>query len=266
MQWRKYLVPNYFIRGKADSLKKFFLYVLFALIVPFDVFAAELEVASKVEKYYKTTVVNSGISNYAETDSIHYLTTTEEITEEEYNSFDENSIVPLSLYGYVETNYKKLTIEILKDASKFRYQATLDWKTIPKVRSYDTIAIGHYASVKASGTAFFKQRYCATNGVCKTSSTYYPQTFVSGSSATFHLPTGDLTSLIQTFYFDIEKAVDETIIRQVVTADYAHAVKTVKITDAIKLSVSNAGIKLDNSIQDSYDEISPAEATWTGSW
>ena len=89
-------------------MKKFFLSVLFAfIVVPFNVCAEELEVIAKVEKYYKTTIVDSKISNYT-FDNTHYFTTTEEVTEEEYNSFNGNSITPLSLYGYVETNYKKL--------------------------------------------------------------------------------------------------------------------------------------------------------------
>lgn len=249
----------------------FYLGLFIMMLLPFNVFALEeieenFEVVSKTEKYYKTTTIDTGIKTYTMDTDDNYISLTEEITEEEYNNASLNSMLPNSSYEYVETSYKKLTSYILVNGDKFRYQAVLDWKTIPKVRSYDTIAIGHYASVKPIGNVFFNQYYCKTDNNCTTSTSYFPQTFETGSAATFKVPVGDLTTLKQTFYFDIQKAVDATVIRQVAAGDYAHAVKSIDIFQAKNFTVSVSGISFNNSVKNSYDDIQVAEATWSGSW
>ncbi len=168
--------------------------------------------------------------------------------------------------AYVETSYKKLTTTISNNGSYYRYKAVLNWKNFPKVRSYDTIAIGHYASVKLRGILHFEQTYCITDGTCRTIQAYYPTTQDAGSAATFKVPTGDMTSLSQTLYFDVQKSVDATIVSQKATGDYAHAVENVTIGKARNFTISNSGIIFASSSKDSFDEIPPAQATWSGSW
>lgn len=161
---------------------------------------------------------------------------------------------------------KKLTTYILTNGSYYRYKAVLNWKTFPKVRSYDTIAIGHYASVEKRGSVYFSQTYCDLNNDCRTIQAYYPQTFSTGSAATFKVPSGDLSSLSQTIYFDVQKSVDATVISQKAAGDYAHAVQTVTVAQAKNFSVSTLGINFNSSSVNLYDEISPATALWSGSW
>ena len=249
----------------------FYLILLISIFIPLNTFAIDIdendfEVVAQEEKYYKTvTVINNNMSSIMSIYNYDSNSITEEITKEEYDSFIESNI---STNGSItlETNYKKLTTSILSNGSYYRYKAVLNWKNMPKVRSYDTIAIGYYASVKPRGLLNFSQSYCMTDGSCEISTSYYPHTFTAGSSATFGLPDESLTSLSQTFYFDVQKAVDSTIIEQNASGDYAHAVKSISYTNAQKYTVSNTGIHFDSSVENYFDEINYVRVTWKGSW
>ncbi len=231
------------------------------LILPVNVLAIDgFEVVKQTTKYYKTTTLNSDNMLYSSKNN----SITEEITREEYDSFKISNSINASTT--VETTYKKMTTSLLTNGSYYRYKNELNWKNFPKVRSYDTIAIGHYASVKLLGTVNFEQIYCIDD-VCRNLRSYTPQTFSSGSAATFKVPTGDLTYLKQTIYFDVQKNTDATIIEQKISGDYAHAVKTISQAKALKFTVSNIGITYSNSdIKNSYDEIQESQVTWKGSW
>lgn len=244
------------------------------VLMPISIFAYEIdedgfEVVSKEEKYYKTVTTNNdteyalrSVDLSSNNNSSSY---TVEITKEEYDNYDENQAQPYTS-SYIETSMKKLTTYILTNGSYYRYKAVLNWKTFPKVRSYDTIAIGHYASVEKRGSVYFSQTYCDLNNDCRTIKAYYPQTFSTGSAATFKVPSGDLSSLSQTIYFDVQKSVDATVISQKAAGDYAHAVQTVTVAQAKNFSVSTLGINFNSSSVNLYDEISPATALWSGSW
>lgn len=249
-------------------MKKVYFLLMMLFIFPVSIFALENdseEIVSTTEKYYRTTTL-MGSTQYYSLDDNNYFTHTEEITKEEYDAYHDNKITPQAV-GTVETNYKKLKTTITKKNSYYRYTATLEWKNFPKVRSYDTIAIGHYASVKIKGSVIFEQEYCDANGNCKTLTSYQPQTFSTGSSASFKLPTGDLTSLSQTLYFDVEKAVtDAKVVKQNASGDYAHAVKSTNLMSAISHTVSTSGISYIDSCKNYFDDISVATATWEGSW
>lgn len=250
--------------------KRLILIFALFLILPISVFAEEtdshFEVVAKEEKYYKTTTIYNS-SNGISTFSISLPTSyTEEVTKEEFNSYSNiSSVMPLSS-GTIETTYKKLTTTISSNGSYYRYKSVLTWQLMPKVRSYDIIGIGHYASVKIKGTPSFSLYYCTDPSECYTSTSATKQIFDLGASATFKLPTGTLTSLKATYYYDVEKNVDATILTQKAYGDYSHATSTISLTNAKKHSVSSSGIYLDSTITDYYDNISVATATWMGSW
>lgn len=244
------------------------------ILMPISIFAKEVdedgfEVVSKEEKYYKTVTPNNdsayALKNIGSLSNNNNLDYTVEITKEEYDNYDENQAQPYTSCT-IETGMKKLTTYILTNGSYYRYKAVLNWKTFPKVRSYDTIAIGHYASVEKIGSVHFSQTYCDLNNNCRTIQAYYPQTFITGSAATFKVPSGDLSSLSQTIYFDVQKSVDATVISQKASGDYAHAIKTVTVAQAKNFSVSTLGINFKDSSFNLYDEISPATALWKGNW
>lgn len=239
------------------------LFIICSLILmPREILAAELNEISTSVKYYKTVTNYGNTSTYGlNTGSNSY---SEEISEEEYNAFDPNADSTNSTT--VETTYKRMTTRITKNGSKFHYQVELYWKNFPKVRSYDIIGIGHYASVKPSGGLDFEQRYCKSDGTCACTVSYSGKTTSSGSTATFALPTGGIVSLVSYLEFDVVKNGSGTVISQLATGDYSHATETVTKANALKHTISNAGINLDASIIGSYDYISEAQSSWSGNW
>lgn len=239
---------------------------LLSIILPKVIMAKntdEYEVLSKTEKYYKTTMFENELSFMNKNQLQNY---TVEITEDEYVNGVVQNASKSSTSSTIETTYKKLTTTISSNGTTYRYKAVLNWKNMPKVRSYDIIAIGHYASVTQNGNVVFSQEYCTSTTNCTTSTNFTQQKFANGVSATFKLPTGNYISLKQTLYFDVKKNVDATIIKQLAAGDYAHATKTITSNNALKATVATTGINLNSSISGYYDEISPATSTWTGNW
>lgn len=221
---------------------------------------------SKTEKYYKTTTFYP--TNY---DSINSLSShkslTEEISKEEYDSisYNKENYLPNSSLS-VETTYKKMVTTVSSNSSYYRYKNTLYWKLNPKIRSYDIIAIGHYASVKPKKLNFL-QTYCYALDDCHFGNIFTEKKTSTGSAAIFKVPVGNFVSMQQEFYFDVEKTdKNTTIVRQLAVGDYSHATKTISLSNAQKISININGLTLNSSIQDYYDDINPAKALWTGSW
>ncbi len=239
--------------------------IMFAiLLIPNTVFAEEeFVLVSRDVKYYKTiTYYNDDTSTY-NTNSSEPRSYTIEVTEEEYYNHDD-MLNPQSTT--VTTEYKKMVTDILSSGSKYRYRVVLDWQQIPKTRSYDIIGIGHSTSVKLSGSLHFAQDYCISGGGCSCSTSYTGTTIDSGATSTFKLPSGTLTALIQTLYFDVDKNTTGTITSQSAYGDYSHATKTITKANALKHTIGTTGIKLDSSISSYYDSINYGLARWTGSW
>jgi len=262
-----YKMLNYKQERKM-KMKKQFLFILILLVLsPICVSASENDVYSTTKYYKTTTVINTNNSTYLlQNENNSY---SEEITKEEYDNFDLNSLVtPLDYSnGYIETNYKKMTSSIVKNGSTYRYKVVLEWKTMPSTRSYDIIGIGFPASVKPQSSIAFNQYYCFNNGSCNTSVSYTPYIGVNGVGASFGLPVGSLTTLKQTLYVDMVKSdSSNTIINQYAYGDYSHATKTISYDNARKYVVSSGGIILNSSITNYYDSINTANATWSGTW
>lgn len=242
-------------------MKKKFLLLLFIYMLPCIVFASDdFEVLSEDIKYFKTITHNVGCDLCSFNDS---LSESYEITKEEYEQ--QSSVSERSTT--IETTYKKMTTSILAVNSYYRYKVKLEWKNIPKVRSYDTIAIGFGASVKNLGSPIFNEKYCVTNGNCYNVSGYV-HSYIgrNGIGITFSVPTGKLDSLEQIMYFDVQKNTSSTIITQYAYGDYAHATKSVSLSKASDYTVTTGGINHSSDSITYYDEISTARATWSGSW
>lgn len=218
------------------------------LLLPISAFAMSDEQYVVVEeniKYFKTI---ENLGNYLNTyGTFNNVSTSVEIDREEYESEDLYGISPLAENVSVNTTYKKMTTKILKNSSGFRYFIELEWKNNPKIRSYDIIAIGHYTSIKPT-KLYFEQKYCTSSTNCTTSSSYTAKKSSTGTAAIFKLPIGDFSTLKQTFYFDIEKAVDATILKQVAVGDYSHAVREISLSNASNFSVGVYGIDLSLSL------------------
>lgn len=235
--------------------------ILLIMLIPTFVYAKIDESAFDeivTEKYYKTIYnlnCNTGINCSATT----------EVSAFEYETSD---IILNSTMGngQTETAYKKMTTSITKNGSYYRYKVVLNWKQIPSTRSYDIIAIGFDGSkVSYKNNINFEQYSCTT--VCTTTYTSYYHIFTNGVGTIFQLPTtSNLTTLRQTFSFNVKKAGNGTITSQKAYGDYAHAQIAVAQNDAQNYTVSTTGISLNNSIFNNYDDINPAIATWSGSW
>lgn len=254
---------------KKSYLLVSILILLDLLFIPNSAYAEEkFEIISEVTKYYKTITYTPSLSvNYFDLNSIKSNSVTYEITEEEYNSVEDNNLV-IASNGKTETTYKRMTTSILTNGSYYRYKNELTWKNMPASRSYDIIGIGFFSTVKVrSNSTNFSMSYCYTDGSCYTNTTNYPQIFSNGAGTTFKLPTGELRSLNQIFYFDVEKNTTNTLNVQEVYGDYSHATSSILLLNAIKYTVNQSlGIVLDSSVSGYYDSMNAARAVWTGTW
>lgn len=248
-------------------MKKIYLIFIFAiLLIPSYSVKADIEddmliPVSQSEKYYKTITNNNTLYGLQNNSSSN--TYTIEISKEEYD----NANVSDNLKSVtIETTYKKLVSTIYQNGSKYRYKAELTWKNFPSTRSYDIMAIGFYPSVTKNTGPYFSLYFCKTDGNCYTTTSFYPQTFSAGAGASFKLPTGSLTELVATLYFDVVKTNNVTVTGQIAAADYSHATSTVTAEQSKNYTVGAGGINLGSSIANKYDAISAATATWEGTW
>ena len=245
-------------------MKKIAFYLLLMVVLlPATVFAKEdndMVLESQIVKYYKTTY-NDNLSTNSVRDSNYY---TEEVSEEEYLSAKDNNGIKGN--GVVTTVYKKLTTSIYNSGNYYQYKAVLEWLNIPSVRSYDVIAIGHLSNVKYSHGINFSQYYCVNGGGCTTTGSYYSKTSNTGCGATFKLPEGNLSVLKQTFYYYVAKNTTATITYQAAYGDYSHATSNVTSSQGQNYTIGTSGIVFNGTTGNYYDNISPAVATWSGSW
>lgn len=238
-------------------LKKIFILIgAFLLISNIDAEVVnDFNVMASKTKFYKTIVYNNEVmlNNINNSNSI-----TTEISEDEYNNandfYEKNN--------FVETNYKKLTSSIIKSGKNYSFKAELIWKNIPKIRSYDIIGIGFGNSIRIdSDSIVFNQNYCFNNGSCYNNTSNYSKIFSNGAGTSFLIPTGDIKSLKQTFYFDVVKNTSSVINLLKASADYSHATTAISLTNSKKYTVNLNGIKLNDTIKSYYDEINAATTT-----
>ena len=229
----------------------------------------ESKILAQETKYYKTV---TRVNNVALTfDSKNGESTpssyTVEVSEEEFNNASqEDQILPRD-YGYIETTYKKMTTSIAEDYGEFQYKNILEWKTMPSVRSYDIIGIGHHSTVRKCSGLLFYQDYCESGGSCGTNYINTPQSFNNGEGTSFLLKSGNLSSLKVTIFYNVEKNTSATINTLHAYGDYAHATTTVSDTASQDYVVSVGGLNLGSSITASYDYMQSAHATVYGlSW
>ena len=254
-----------------------FMFVII-LIIPFIVSAEEVEdnyvkVAETV-KYFKTTSIFNNSSVMRDTDFAEMSSITVEVSEEEFNNAptETEPVAPINgsrTYTQTETTYKRLTTTIETNATYYRYTTNLYWRNIPRVRSYDIIAIGHYNDVELynSQNIVFTQDYCENAYSCYYSSTGTDVVKEYGTAVVFHLPNDSLISLEQTLTFVVKKAVSWTIDEQVAAGDYAHATSnTIASLAANNLRIGVGGLILPDVIYDIYDTTPAAIADWSGTW
>ena len=187
------------------------------------------------------------------------------VSKEEYEAPD-MSIFGMQA-GYIETGAKKMTTRIISTNGRYRYKVDLEWKSMPKVRSYDILGIGIENNVSIYSNVYFQQNYCYSSGRCSSSTTSSKKSTSTGGAASFKIPSSTLlTSLSSYLYFNVDKKSSMTITELNAYGDYSHATKTISESNAKNYSITRAGIVLQDSIASYYDAISYAQAVWTGSW
>ena len=134
---------------------------------------------SQTVKYFKTTASNNSSMLYSLGKSTYY---TEEITKEEYDNSNYST-----QSTSIETTYKKLTTTISQKGSYYHYDVQLNWKNMPKARSYDIISLSFYESVTPFNISF-RQKYCESISSCTTETNYTQHLESDGVSAIFKLP------------------------------------------------------------------------------
>ena len=147
---------------------------------------------------------------------------TEEITKEEYDNSNYST-----QSTSIETTYKKLTTTISQKGSYYHYDVQLNWKNMPKVRSYDIISLSFYESVTPFNISF-RQKYCESISSCTTETNYTQHLESDGVSAIFKLPSSTtINSLSSNLSFDVRKTTSATVLKQRLVGDYAHFVPLV---------------------------------------
>lgn len=244
------------------------LIVLMSMLVPFTANAmtsedeygpAKLDVIENT-KYYKTIIVLNNQEMLSNVEGQN-LSITTEITEEEFNNTN-----IASPYESTTNNAstKKLTIRLEKYNSYYKYTAIAEWKLFPSLRTYNTLGIGHYSSVKNQATPDFEQYYCISGSGCHTQTAgYYIKKTNNGSAATFYLPSGTLTALKQTFTSIVTKT-DSTskVIEQKAVASYGEATSDISYNDAKDYLINTSGLQYNNN----KNIVMNANVYWNGSW
>lgn len=209
------------------------------------------------EKYYKTTnVEKNGITS----------SVTEEVTELEYLHGNDNAMITAT--GIIYTEYKKLITSLSKTSDDIvTAKATLEWRKMPKKRSYDIIGIGYASnSIRRSLSPYFQLDYTTSSNNSYTSMTYnWHETSGYGDTAVSQLPSGSLNALSSYILVQLKKKVPSSTVNQItVYGDYAHATSNISLTNALKHDMYYTGISLQNSIVGYYDTTPECPVTWYG--
>ena len=209
------------------------------------------------EKYYKTThIEKNGITQ----------STTEEVTELEYLYGNDNTMITAT--GTIYTEYKKLITSLSKTSDDtVTGKVTLEWRKMPKKRSYDIIGIGYASNtVRRSLSPYFQLDYTTSSNNSYTSMTYnWHETANYGDTAVSQLPSGSLNALSSYILVKLKKKVPNSTVNQItVYGDYAHATSNISLTNALKHDMYFTGISLQNSIVGYYDTTPECGVTWYG--
>ena len=203
-------------------------------------------------------VVSTNITRYKTVkrglESVTYVA-----TEEEFQS--RNEVMPL---GVVENYWRSVVTRITQIDSNYRYTVSTIWNTMPDERNYDVIAIGITSDVIRATYPTFTRHYCDYDG-CYNSSVAAIKTADYGAGASFKVPSGTLTGLAATLYFDVTKYISGTITYQEFCGMYAHGTNT-SLTDSQNYTIATGGIGFGASAVDKYVVMGCSYGTWTGTW
>ncbi|HAB65999.1 MAG TPA: hypothetical protein DCE23_01395 [Firmicutes bacterium] len=251
-----------------NAKKYVLLLFLLGIFMPYSAKALETENSATMNtdsyentKYFKTvTLLNQYETLSNSLDSKQTFTT--EISADEF--YNDNVYEP-QLSDNIIVSTKKLTVYLTKrSSSQYDYKAVAEWRKIPSIRTYETIGLGYYPSVKPLSVPDFEQYYCISGSGCYSQTAGWRTTTTStGTAATFYLPSGDLTTLKHTFETTIIKTdPSSVIIRQEAVASYAEATEEITYNQSKSFTISTDGLIYSTT---KYN-VATVGVEWSGSW
>lgn len=261
----------------------FLLLIVSLLIIPFVVKAennndekhfdeSNAVIVNETVKYLKIVTVYENVErdSYGNIINANVISSdTYELTKEEFEKEDKSNTLTTRDYTTVEANYRIMRTTLSYSNGTYRYKNQVSFTSMPSVRAFDVIGIGHYSDVTNSGSPYFNMEYYTQSGTHFNSFAYTPSSFSTGKSATFTLPLPNLSSLTVTYYFDVQKVnSNSTIHYQVAAGDYAHGIdSTLTLSQALNHTVDGTlGIVHSSSVASKFDSVNEAEVYWTGTW
>ena len=200
----------------------------------------DAKLISQTTRYYKTITPAYGLGYDVE------------VTEDEYKNSSQEKTLPDK--GIVETTYKTIVSSISQNGSKYRYNVSVAWKSMPSNRSYDIIGIGFSNLVYISSSVYFNFTYADSSWNYTTSTQYYNKKSTgTGGSAVYKVPNGSIKSLSASLYYDVSKNTGSTITNLAICGDYAHATSSVSVGNVADYGIGISGISLGVSLAGLYD-------------
>ncbi len=223
-------------------------------------------------------------TKYVET-SVHYIdgqvvnTAEKELSLNEFESAPKDAVItPMSgarfeAHDYVETNYKKITLDITYGASVSTKYVTLTniWKTIPKVKSFDVLAIAPQVTSLSFNFSGHRSGYQKWDGNIVNydidsenwklvSSTLFGK---KGLGLSQNLVNDTTTSLENSITVVFLCGTDPFTVK----ASYQHATSDVSLAQSKKYTFGDNGmgdlIEFDSSVASKYDNTKGLSATLT---
>lgn len=240
-------------------MKKFIKIIIILLII--CIMSKEDVKAEAINEYYSNYYgINIPINQYNELKKYYTESFIYTMNEEEYENIMKNDLKNIvvteandfiNMSGIVpystsfSTSYK--TIRIINNNGYITL--SLVWKTMPKIRSYDVIAV-RLNGVSVSGATNFKQTY-VKNGYTYISYTGTKKEFSNGFGYSFKLSENDYLESSLSFWVSGKGTI---------YGSYQHAHRTTTLNQSKKYSLSSSGygrvILFESSVKSYYDAMS----------
>lgn len=227
-------------------------------------------VLSTGTKYYKyTTVMRNGIKSKIVTE----VTKEEALKEQEKQSHNMPTRGPVgSYYDGASANYVlEIRTKIIGVNNTYmRYKVDSEWLVMPPDRQHDIIGIGiEPTKVEIASVIVFKESWYTTGNEHGYDTSCYPKTETTGGSAIMQLPSGSMQYIDSYLYFNVRKKANVGTITELnMCGAYAHATASVDPNTIFNnyYVLLVGGIYIDYPYDLNYDEITPACASFVGTW
>lgn len=224
-------------------------------------------VLSEAAKYYKTTTV---IRNGIKIDTVKEVTKEEALDEKQSHNNPVRGPVGSYYDGISATSIIEIRSKIIGVSNTYmRYKVDSEWLVMPYYRYYDIIGVGlEPLKVEIGSTIVFKENWLTDDDELGFDMTGYPKSESTGGSTQIQLPSGGMEYIDAYLYYNVKKKANVgTITELTACGDYAHSSYNYDpntIYDHYNMYIT--GIDIDYPYDIYYDEISPACASFIGTW